>query len=229
MSVRPRLDAAQRALVRGVDGMAERAATHVLRRYGSAVEFRELVAVGHLAIAEAAASYDPDHPAASPFTVWAFYRASEAMMKFGARQQRDSRTRNALRASLRFAGVERRSEPRDPFRETTESIIGELRDLAGGVAAAYIDAFHGAHSVDGETQAIFEEDSARGRQAVQESIAELSPDDREILRLRFIEDRDLRHVAALKGTSYWVLYRRQQAVLKLLRAKLRRRGVEVPP
>jgi DNA-directed RNA polymerase specialized sigma24 family protein len=65
--------------------------------------------------------------------------------------------------------------------------------------------------------------------ALRRAVAELSPEDRLLLVLRFVDERSVRDIArTLQLPSVFHVYRRVSSVLTLLRDALHRRGVEEP-
>lgn len=225
-TLRPRvpLDAAQKVLARSVPGLVERVARDVTRTYGPFLPFEEMVATGHFAVALAAQSFDASYGV--PFSQWAFYRATEAILDAGRRERRHRVILRARRAAMRFLAVERRAAD-DPFQETTESLRGELDELAGGLMTAMLDALVDKR-VDAEEEIQDRESFGRARGALERVMAELSKEDRELVELQFGEDVDLRRIAAARGVSYFKLWRAKQELLKKMRRRLEQLGVHGP-
>jgi len=220
------LTAEERALVLSVPGLVERAAYEVLHRYGQLLPFKELASMGHFAVVLAAKSYDPAHGV--PFAQWAFYRASHAMLD-GARKERRDDLRNAARAAaMSFLARERRSGDDDPFAETDETIRERLANFSDGVVAALLDGAN-QRSMTAEDAALANEAWTQAAAGLRAVIAELSPEQREIIEFCYVNGENLKRAAELQGVNYFTLLDRHQALLKLMGARLRRRGVQEMP
>lgn len=223
------LTAEQKALVRSVPGLVERAAHEVRRRFGAILAFEELVAIGHLAVALASQTYDPGHERRVPFQQWAFYRALEAMLTAGRAEKPHRRVVRAVRAGLRFAALEHRAVDRDVFSETDQALFDELTDLADGCLTAMLDVLHAPLAADPESNVLEDEARATTDRALEAVIAELAPDERDLLRLRFAEDLDVKEIARARGVPYWTLLRRHHDLLKRMQRRLRQLGVSSAP
>lgn len=221
---RPKLNAAQRALVRGAPDVAEKAAGHVIRHYGDVLPYDELVSIGHLACALAAQTYDPEHAASVPFSQWAFFRSVEAMIDDGRVEIRHRKLKSVLRAGVRYASMARTPE-RDPFQETDETAMGDLVALLEGSLVAMID----AANADPEAQAIDKGEQERVGGALKKVVSDLDAADREVLELRFADDLQIKAIAEQKRTSYWKLRRRHIDVLDKMRRRLTSHGVTKTP
>jgi len=108
-----------------------------------------------------------------------------------------------------------------PAAEQLRQVRTRLADLL----AADLDPDRLSHPAEANP-----ESELRARQlehAVTSAVAELSPRDRLLLSLRFDDDRSAREIAAImRFPTQFHVYRRLTAVLDVLKAALRRRGIE---
>lgn len=204
-----------------VPGLVERAAYEVCRQYGKLLPLPELVSLGHVAVVVAAQTYDATYGVA--FATWAFYRAIGGMLDGARRERRVRRLAWAARAACAYLGLERHPTEAEMFSASDQELDGQLASLCDGVVGAMVSG--AAAAPDPEEDVAEREAWAYAVDGLREVLGELRPEQRELLELCYAQDLTLKRAAEVQGKNYFKLIEDHQALLKILGARLRRRGV----
>ena len=231
-TVRPieRLTREQKELVRSVPGLAEEVERAVRRTWGTGgIDADDRLQLAHLGIFRAAQLFKPEKNV--PFKLWARYKATRTVQDAIRQRARQDDPLGAARdaAGTEFlitatiAGCKDASEP-DNVK------FGKLLSFGESHLVEQL----GAMGIAVTTLNVEERLSARDEwrhlvDAMVEALADLSAELRSLLRWRYAEGLDLKETAAAEGVCYDTLLERHQEAVKLLRARLRRYGINKAP
>lgn len=220
----------QKALIRSVPGMAEKAVGEVNRSWGmGGIERDDLVQIAHLGIFRAAQSFDPTK---GEFPGWAFYKASNAVrdavrQALGPRKPVDAARDAAESNYLTGTKIPEHDDPAEPERMSYRNMVEFVEELFLSEMEGVMGALE---SLTPEEALIAKEEWQVAMAALSESVPSVKPERLDLLKKHYGEELNLKQTAAAQGLSYWTILDRHEETLVLLRARLRGRGVvEMPP
>jgi hypothetical protein len=218
----------QRALVKSVPGIAERAAREVAHEIGGDPKDMDRINQAHLGIFRAAQTYDPGQ---GTFAQWALFLGVCEILD----AERKGRKAARLLSAARIAGIrclaERQHRPDDISPEASDQ---DLREALVGLAREELAAKILGALVAEQTVAQGEEELAeritwrRVVDALQQVLEGLQPEHREMLLL-FAHGHTIKSIAKARRVDYWTLLERFHAQLALVAARLRGQHVEGAP
>lgn len=217
-----RVTADEHARVRAIAGPVGRAARILVQQGRTTLSEAELQALGMLGVWRKLASYDP---ARGPFDRWAFYQGLRAMIDVSREQHRETLFEATLRRTVHgHVAMDDRSPEIDLDRDTHETDTGRLRWRTRCLGAATwlqtaLEQMAGGPPVERTIAAV------ETLNALSEEIAQLSEEQRTVLRLRFWDDIEVTEVAARVGWSERTLRRRWAELRDLLLRRLTARGI----
>lgn len=220
---------AQKALIKGVPGTAERAVREVCRQWGDGgLDRDDLVQIAHLGIFRAAQSHDTQK---GEFPGWAFYKASHAVRDAVRHALGPRKPLDAARDAAETNALVRATEPADDdpaepaqatFRNlvefTEELLLSELEGMMGAMQA-----------LTPEEHLLAREEWEVTFEALSAAVPDVRPERLDLLKRHYGEGLNLKQTAAAQGVSYWTVLERHDETLELLRARLRGRGVTGAP
>jgi RNA polymerase sigma factor (sigma-70 family) len=219
----------QKALIRSVPGLAEKAVRHVRKAWGTGgLDRDDLVQIAHLGIFRAAQSYDASK---GPFAGWAFYKASHAVrdavrQALGPRKPLDAAREAAETNYLCATTVPADDDPSEPPQASFRHMVQFAEDLL----------LAEMEGVMGAMDALSPEEAVMAKQewevafaALSTSVPDVKPERLDLLKKHYGEGLNLKQTAAAQGLSYWTILSRHEETLDLLRARLRGQGVTEMP
>lgn len=218
-----RLSEQQRALVTEALSLVERVARRLSATHG--FDFDECVSVGELALTEAVFHYQPS--TGIPFHVFAFLRVRGEILDTLGRSRKLSRI-PVPTARLGPLASELTDRP-DPFRDSDDQVRDRLKDTMSGLAASFALSLGVALSATSAEDAVIDhEHTTRLKGALDAGRAQLSEEQRELLRGVYDEGLTLKELEPRMKASYRTLRRRHQEALTALGTVLRAQGVHHP-
>jgi hypothetical protein len=218
----------QKALARGVPGMAEKAARAVAKDFGAIRPFDEMVESAHYGIALAAQSFDPT--IGKKYPEWAYFKAYNTILDDARAQGRQL----AVLIAARRAGIEYlRHEHRAPRDEDAGAPEAELaRELSAykaGLVASMLEGVASMRAVigDAEDEMNARIDAGRAAEALRRVHDGLDPEQVELLGCD--GEADLKALAPKRGVSWWTLGRERNKLRKIVGARLLGLGVDAMP
>jgi hypothetical protein len=224
----PPLTKDQRALARGVPGLAERVAYDVaFKMLGGDPRSPDRIQCAHLGIYQAAQSWEPD---LGEFSMWAYWKAVFQILTVERKERKQRRLLTAGRiAGLRLAaGRQHRVDlPKDA---SDDELMEVLVGLAGeqvvgnllGVAAASED------PAEGDDDVAERDEWRHATDGLLRVLDSLQPEWRELFLL-FAHGHDVKALAKERGVDYSNLLDRFHRQLDLVRARLEAQNVRGVP
>lgn len=209
----------QRALVRSVPGLAERASYEISRAFGGDPRSRDRINQAHFGIFKAAASYDSDR---GPFAQWAHLKAWGEIVTADRKAQKQKRLAAAGRVTgFRLLAAKRHRFDDISLEASDNELFGELVGLAqeqlvGELLGAAVASEEPA---EGEDEYAEREAWALALEALQHVLGGLKPQHRELLLL-FAHGHDIKAIAKDRGMDYSTLLDQFHGQLALARARL---------
>lgn len=221
---RARLTEAQKALVEGGHKLVERLARFWVFKRRAALSYEDFVSLGNVGLVEAALSFDP--AVGTPFETFAWGRVFGAMRDGIKKEMRAVRPRTEERAETTYLAAPHPEG--DVFTDTDEDCQGRVHKFADGFAAGWCFGVGAATRRAIETTEEARADEAGYARAVAvlaQATATMPERDQTILRLHYVEERELTHVAEAMGTSYGSIRRFHRDAIDRLASRMRARGV----
>lgn len=219
---RPRVSEEDRAFLRHFAGPVGRAARHMIEQGHTTFPLEDLEGFGMLAIWAKLQAFDPER---ATLERWAFYVAFNAMRDASRAAVGEALFEKALRrGALGRVALDDQPAQADFHNDTPETDLARLRARTRRKAAsAWLQARLDTPGAD----APIEQARLAGEalQALHEEMDRLSSEQRELVRLRFWDDEEVKDAAVRLGTSERTLRRRWIDLRDLLEARLRARGV----
>jgi hypothetical protein len=217
----------ERALVKSVPGVAERAVRGVCRAFDGNPRDPDLLRLAHLGIYQGALVHDP---ALGPFPRWAYCKAASAVMDGLKTDRRQRRMLVAARIAscIYLATRPRRPDEIDPGateRELYQGVVGFAQE---NIVASLVGATVAAEQPEGEDDLIEREAWAEAVKGLGGELGRLREDQRDLLTA-YAHGRDLKSVAKGRGVSYSSLLEEWHALIAMLRARLGWLGVKSFP
>jgi hypothetical protein len=216
----------QKALVRGVPGLAERAARDVAKRFGQFRPMDEMVRSAHYGIAKAAQSFEHEM---GTFEEWAYWKAVWSVLDDARSDRRQTAVILAARvATFEFLRFCHRPPRDDDANNTEEQDRSELDGFEGGLVAAMLRgvALMPA-ATGGEDEMIARLDAARAATRFKSVLDELTPD--QIALLNCKDEADLKELAPSWGRSWWTLARARAKLMQVVGARLLGKRLDAMP
>jgi hypothetical protein len=216
----------QKDLVRGVQGMAERAARDTMIEVGRIRPWDAMVRSAHYGIALAARDFDAGM---GKWEDWAYHKACWTILddaKIEGRQERKLlAARLAAREFLRYA----RQAPRDDdVHNTEQQDATALSDYMGGALAGYLEGVALMPTAAGSEDEMHARiDASRAAEKLKEVYGGLEP--RQVELLRCASEADLKKLAEAWGKSWWTLARAKAKLQKVVGARLAGRDMNAMP
>jgi hypothetical protein len=213
-----KLTSDQKARVRAVPGLAERAAHEARKRFGSFVPLEEMVRSAHYGIALAALSFD--EAVGTGFEQWAFFKALWTIVDDARTERRRAAGITAGRlAVIEFLRFEH-AGPRDDDACTTEQQDrAELGRYKAGLLASYLKGLAVMPaSAGGEDEMNARLDAARAAEKLDKVYEGLQPEQLQLLECE--SEADLKALGAAWGKSWWTLGRARNKLRKIIGARL---------
>jgi hypothetical protein len=214
-----KLTLAQKALVRGVVGLAERAAREAMRRWGPIQPWEVLVRSAHYGIALAAESFDQS--AGPTFEQWAFQKALWTILDDSRTDRRQADPIAAARcAAMEYLRFEHRAPRDDDAYRTQEEDRAELNGYKAGLVAAILKGIAGTPTAaGGEDDMVARIDATRSAATLQRAYEGLGPEQLELMACEC--EADYQALAAKRGgKSWWTLQRAHAKLQKLVGARI---------
>ena len=222
-----KLTAEQKKLVRGVPGLAERAARDAMKRFGPILPMEEMIRSAHYGIAVAAQSFDTTRGIA--FEQWAYLKAQWTIVDDARTERRQSAQIAAGRcAVIELLRFEHRA-PRDEDAHATDpERRAELQGYKGAVVAAFLRGVAALPlAAGGEDEMIARVDAARAATALSRAYEGLRPEQIELLACE--SEADLQALAPRWGKSWWTLQRARAKLIKVIGARLAGQEIDAMP
>lgn len=206
-------------------------ATALARRFcGRGPELDDLVQVARLGLVAAAERYDPERGAFAAFASATILGELKRYFRDASWMVRPPRWLQDLQASIRRADAD---APRELCDDELAEVLGEdvshvreARRANGCFQAASLDRLiELRHRMIADPRDAYA--AADDRLDLREAIAQLPENDRELLRMRFIEELSQQKIADRLLVSQMQVSRRLRAVLDELRRQLDREHVDV--
>ena len=192
-------------------------------------EIDELMALANLGLVEAAASFDDTKGAA--FTTFAYYRVRGAVLD-GLRKERspeppavraEARRRAAEDAALAETAAEHEARTDAGAPDDAEEAARTLREAMSRLSVVHSleAARESGHDVADDTEEAGEQASHNEQlQRLREAVLSLEPEEQELLKMMYEQDRSLGEIGAEVGRNKSTLSRRHAKILDRLRAAL---------
>jgi RNA polymerase sigma factor for flagellar operon FliA len=192
-----------------------------------ALPYEELVALGNMALVEAAGRHDPSRGISFPGYAWE--RIHGAMMN-GIRHEKAIVTA-ARRALYRYMRVQ--EEEGNVFEDTAADWLRRAGGFADGMAAAMFLGLAGdvarTSSGDSETALEWREDYAQAMAALREAVSRLPEREQQLIRLHYLGGHSLKKVAEHLELTYITTLRLHAAILDRLALRLRVQDITTAP
>ena len=214
----PPLTLPQQALVTKHAAIAERAAAGFASRFGRLIEEGDLRGFAHVGLVDAARRYDPKLEV--PFDIFATAKTRWAIWS-GIRRELPQLRFLAAAARAACEYLERAPDEDDPFNDTDEMQRQRVDDCQDGVMTAMLVGYAGQARRDPAELAA----RAQLLRGLQGAIDQLTPRQREVLRMHYDEDLPLAEVAVQLSVHYATAKRDHREAIDELAKRLRAAGL----
>jgi RNA polymerase sigma factor FliA len=190
----------QQALVVATRSLVRKVAALLCLQFPRGMAWEEMVAIGELALSEAARSFDPARDV--PFEAYAWMRVHGAIHNALTRERRWHR---AARDGV-YKAIATQGEARDRESFSDALVAGMLMNLAGEVS----------RSGDAEADLA----CAQMRAALRRALSELSREDQRLIELHYVKELTLEEAGRTLSMCRTTVKARHRGLLKRVMAKL---------